>query len=65
MVAADNASRHTADESQQFMAPNGMVIIAHLPYSPDRAPSDFYLFGHVKGLLMGKSLETGRNRYRQ
>jgi hypothetical protein len=65
MVAADNARPHTAAESQHFMAPNGMVIIAHLPDAPDLAPSDFYLFGHVKALLRGESLKTGENRYRR
>jgi hypothetical protein len=30
----------------------------HLPYSPDLAPSDFFLFGYVKGKLMGYRAET-------
>jgi hypothetical protein len=29
----------------------------HPPYSPDLAPSDFYLFGDVKGRLAGLSFE--------
>jgi hypothetical protein len=45
--------------SYQFMAGNAMVIAAHPPYSPDLAPSDFYLLGHVKGLLRGGSFEAG------
>jgi hypothetical protein len=28
------------------------------PYSPDLAPSDFFLFGYVKGKLMGYRVET-------
>jgi hypothetical protein len=44
---------------QQFMARNEMVITAHPPYSPDLAPSGFYLFGPVKNLFMGLSFETG------
>jgi hypothetical protein len=28
------------------------------PYSPDSAPSDFFLFGYVKGKLMGYRTET-------
>jgi hypothetical protein len=36
-----------------------MVIAAHPPSSPDLAPSDIYLFGHVKGLSRGESFETG------
>jgi hypothetical protein len=45
--------------SQQFIAWTAMVIAAHPPYSPDLAPYDFYLFGHVRGLLRGESFETG------
>jgi histone-lysine N-methyltransferase SETMAR len=30
----------------------------HPPYSPDLAPSDFFLFGYVKGKLMGYFAET-------
>jgi hypothetical protein len=40
------------------MARNEMVIAAHPPYSPDLAPSYFYLFGHVQNLLRGESFET-------
>jgi transposase len=45
--------------SQEFMDRNPMAIAARPPYSPDLAPSYFYLFGHVKGLLRGESFETG------
>jgi hypothetical protein len=30
----------------------------HLPYSPDLAPSDFFLFGYAKGKLMRYRAET-------
>jgi hypothetical protein len=30
----------------------------HPRYSPDLAPSDFFLFGYVKGKLMGYRAET-------
>jgi hypothetical protein len=30
----------------------------HLPYSPDSAPSDFFLFGYVKQKLMRYRAET-------
>jgi hypothetical protein len=58
IVHADNARPNKATMSQQFLAQNAMVVVVHPPYSPDPAPSDFYLFAHVKGLLMGKSFET-------
>jgi histone-lysine N-methyltransferase SETMAR len=59
IVHADNARPHKAIVSQQFMAGNAVVIAAHPPYSPDLAPSDFYLLGHVRGLLRGESFEAG------
>jgi hypothetical protein len=30
-------------------------------YSPDLAPCDFFLFGYVKGKLMGKQYETSED----
>jgi hypothetical protein len=34
-----------------------MKSASHPPYSPDLAPSDFYLFGYVKRCLAGLSFE--------
>jgi hypothetical protein len=31
----------------------------HLPYSPDLAPSDFYLFGYLKDRLQRQHFEDG------
>jgi hypothetical protein len=36
----------------------GLEKAIHPQYSPDLAPSDFYLFSHVKDYLRGQSLET-------
>ena len=30
----------------------------HPPYSPDIAPSDFYLFGYIKGKLQGEHFDS-------
>jgi hypothetical protein len=35
-----------------------MKQAAHPPYSPDFAPSDFFLFGYVNGKLMEYRAET-------
>jgi hypothetical protein len=35
-----------------------MKQVPHLPYSPDLAPSDFFLSGYVKEKLMGYRAET-------
>jgi hypothetical protein len=34
-----------------FLDENDMTKTLHAPYSPGLAPSDFFLFGHVKQLL--------------
>jgi hypothetical protein len=33
----------------------------HPPYSPDLAPSDFFLFGYVKGKMMDIALKLHLN----
>jgi histone-lysine N-methyltransferase SETMAR len=60
IVHADNARPHTAAAaaSQQFMEENEMARATHPPYSPDLAPSDFYLFGCMKHCLRGQSFEA-------
>jgi hypothetical protein len=35
-----------------------MVRVPHPPYSQDRAPSDFFLFGYLKSMLKGRHFET-------
>jgi hypothetical protein len=36
-----------------FCEDNGLWLAPHPPYSPDFAPSDFFLFGYVKERLNG------------
>jgi transposase len=57
-VHADNARPHNAKVSTDFIARNRMKQTAHPPYSPDLAPSDFFLFGYVKRKLMGYHAES-------
>jgi histone-lysine N-methyltransferase SETMAR len=45
LVHADNARPHTPKLSTQCFNDNRMKSAPHPPYSPDLAPSDFYLFG--------------------
>ena len=47
----DNATAHTAIEVKKFLKRTGINIAPHPPYSPDLAPSDFYLFGRLKDKL--------------
>jgi hypothetical protein len=53
IVLADSARPHTAKMTSQFMEQNSMQRAPNPTYSQDLAPSDFYLFGHVKQLPSG------------
>jgi hypothetical protein len=44
--------------SRDYIGLNRMKQAPHPPYSPDLAPSDFFLFGYVNGTLMGYRAET-------
>ena len=47
----DNAGPHNSARSQALTNDHGFLRIPHPPYSPDLAPSDFYLFGNLKRQL--------------
>jgi hypothetical protein len=51
VIHADNARPHTAQKCRTCCAENGLRVATHPPYSPDLAPSDFFLFGYVKDRL--------------
>jgi transposase len=54
----DNARPHRSNVATQTATRLGLTILPHPPYSPDIAPSDFYLFGLLKGKLKGKDFES-------
>jgi hypothetical protein len=51
ILHADTAKPHSTQKCRPFCAENGLRLATHPLYSPDRAPSDFVLFGHVKNRL--------------
>jgi hypothetical protein len=55
---ADNARPHTATVSTNDITDNEIKRAPHPPYSPDLAPSDFFLFGYMKKKLMGYRAES-------
>jgi hypothetical protein len=57
-IHMDNAKPHNANVTNQFFEDNRMKRLPHPAYSPDIAPSDFYLFGNVKRKLEGLAAET-------
>jgi hypothetical protein len=43
--------------AEQFLEANDILRILHPPYSPDLAPSDFWLFGCSKTALAGAKFD--------
>lgn len=54
----DNAPIHTSGQTQQAIQNLGFSQLNQPPYSPDLAPSDFYLFHHLKKHLRGQRFDT-------
>ena len=54
----DNARVHTAKVTMAKLQNLGLQIVEHPPYSPDLAPSDYYLFKNLKIFLQGKHYTT-------
>jgi histone-lysine N-methyltransferase SETMAR len=54
LVLHDNAPAHTSKVARAAIRDCGFEELPHPPYSPDLAPSDFYLFGHLKKHLRGQ-----------
>jgi len=40
----DNTPAHAAFSVAQFLTSKGITVMPHLPYSPDLAPYDYFLF---------------------
>jgi histone-lysine N-methyltransferase SETMAR len=53
IVLADNARPHTVKLPRDYIDANRMTQALHPRYSPDIAPSNFFLFGNVKRHLSG------------
>lgn len=54
----DNCRVHNSQDTQKEIANSIFKRTPHPPYSPDLAPSDFYLFGYVKEKLKGRSFKS-------
>ncbi|GBP75360.1 Putative uncharacterized protein FLJ37770 [Eumeta japonica] len=57
-VLQDNASVHTARVSRQALKDTGFSEIDHPPYSPDLAPSDYFLFQFKRSYVVVDLLMT-------
>ncbi|EGI59173.1 Mariner Mos1 transposase [Acromyrmex echinatior] len=50
----DNAPSHTFLKAMVKLDQLRFKLVAHPPYSPDLAPSDYYLFSNLKRWLQGR-----------
>jgi histone-lysine N-methyltransferase SETMAR len=53
----DNCRVHFSKATEQLITENHIGRLPHPPYSPDLAPSDFWLFGHVKTSVVGQTFD--------
>ena len=54
----DNAPAHMALSVREFLATKQITVLEHPAYSPDLAPSDFFLFPKIKGILKGRHFDA-------
>ncbi|UYV61998.1 hypothetical protein LAZ67_1007381 [Cordylochernes scorpioides] len=54
----DNARPHTSCKTVSTIIKLGFEVIEHPAYSPDLAPSDYFLFGLLKKELKGKRFDS-------
>ena len=53
----ENAPAHTALSVREFLATKQITVLEHRAYSPDLAPSDFFLFPKIKEILKGRHFD--------
>ena len=53
LLQQDNARVHTCKVAMDAVERNGYELIPHPAYSPDLAPSDFFLFPNLKKDILG------------
>jgi histone-lysine N-methyltransferase SETMAR len=53
----DNARPHIAKSTRQKLLELGWTVLSHPPYSPDLAPTDYYLFRSLTDYLSEKNFD--------
>jgi hypothetical protein len=46
-----------SERRREFLAGKQITVLEHPPYSPDLAPSDFFLFLKIQGILKGRHFD--------
>jgi hypothetical protein len=54
----DNSPIHKSKAGMKTMASIPVQRAPHPPYSPDLAPSDVFLFGYLKGKMIGQEFDS-------
>jgi transposase len=57
----DNAPAHTSKMTKSFLKKSNISTLHAPPYSPDLAPSDFFLFGYLKQELKGSIFHDSKS----
>lgn len=57
----DNAKPHTSLMARQKLLQLGWDVLPHPPYSPDLAPSDYYLFRSLQNYLDGRTFASNQD----
>jgi len=58
MLHHDNAPAHATILIRSYLAKDQTSVVPHLPYSPDLALADFFLFPKLKTTLKGRRFKT-------
>jgi len=53
----NKAPAHTALSVREFLATKQINVLEHPAYSPDLAPSDFFLFPKIQEILKGRRFD--------
>jgi histone-lysine N-methyltransferase SETMAR len=56
ILRSDNAPVHKALSVKKFLTQKLISEKEHLPYSPNLAPNDFWLFSKIKSALKGEKI---------
>ena len=58
MLQHDNAPAHAALLIREFLTKHETTVVPQLPYPPDLAPAEFFLFPKLKSSLKGRRFQT-------